>query len=92
MEEHYFPKYLNALPQILWWELDELAFLATATGIGIMANAQLIGAGVGFLLMKLYANLKKKKQPGYLKHFLYKYGLFGVKGKYPEFWIKELMT
>ena len=85
------PKYLNALPQVLWWELDELAFLASATAIGIIANAQIIGAGIGFLLMKLYSSQKRKKQPGFLKHFLYKHGLFGVKGKYPEYWIKEIM-
>lgn len=89
--KHYLPKYLNALPQILWWELDELAFLAVGTAIGIMANAQIIGAGIGFLSMKLYSSQKKKRQPGYFKHFLYKLGLFGIKGKYPEYWIKEIM-
>ena len=93
MEEkgHYLPKYLNALPQVLWWEFDELMFLIVFTGIGIMANAQFTGAAIGFLAMKAYSSLKKKKQPGFLKHYLYKLGLYGVKGKYPEYWIKELM-
>ena len=65
--QHYLPKYLNALPQILWWELDELAFLAVATGFGIFANAQIIGALVGFGIMKIYSKIKRKKQPGYFK-------------------------
>lgn len=91
MDKHYLPKYLNALPQILWWELDELAFLAVFTTIGIMANAQLIGAGFGFFVTKIYSKLKQRKQPGFLKHFLYSLGLYGMKGKYPEYYVKEIM-
>jgi len=91
MDRHYLPKYLDALPQILWWELDELAFLMGCTAMGIMADAQIIGAASGFIIMKIYSKLKRKKQPGFLKHWLYSKGLYGMKGKYPEYWIKELM-
>ncbi|WP_457641307.1 type IV conjugative transfer system protein TraL [Persephonella sp.] len=91
MEQHYLPRYLNALPQLLWWELDEVMFLAGFTFLGIMADAQLIGAGVGFLSTKFYASFKRKKQPGFLKHWFYSKGLYGLKGKYPDYWIKELM-
>ena len=91
MEKHYLPKYLNALPQLLWFELDEAVFLLGFTFLGIMTDTQFIGAGVGFISAKVYSRMKKSKQPGFLKHWLYSKGLYGVKGKYPDYWIKELM-
>lgn len=87
MEGHYIPKYLNALPQILWWEADEAAILGVFTAVGVAINATLLLAATGFVIMKVYAKAKNKRQDGFLYHWLYSKGLFGMKG-IPESYIK----
>ncbi len=89
--QHYLPKYLNALPQVLWWELDDLMVLGMFTSIGIMVNMQITFGIIGIVLTNLYSKYKRKKQPGFLRHYLYSKGLYGLKGRIPEYWIKELV-
>ncbi len=93
MEEKYIPKYLNAMPQILWWEGDEFAFLFLFTAVGIMFNHQFIGLGVGIIAMKIYSYFKGKKQEGYGYHKMYALGLYnkkiGKKNRFPEYWVKR---
>lgn len=91
MEKHYVPKYLNAKPQLLWWELDQFMILMVFTGLGVMANKQFEGAAIGFILMFLYTKITNSNQPGFIKHFSYKYGMWGAKGRVVEYYIKELM-
>lgn len=90
MEERYIPQYLNAQIQLLWWELDEIVVLLSFVSLGIISGHQYMGAGVGFLVMNFYTKLTTKKQPGFFKHVMYKYGLWGKKN-IPEYWIKEFV-
>lgn len=90
MEERYIPKYLNAQIQLLWWELDEIIVLLTFTSFGIISNHPFLGAGLGFIAMNIYTKLSTKKQPGFFKHTMYKYGMWG-KPFIPEYWVKELV-
>lgn len=91
MEERYIPKYLNAQLQILWWDLDEFIVLIIFTGIGLIANHQFFGAVIGYIAMRIYTKLNNAKHPGFVKHFAYSIGLFGLKNKVPEYWNKELV-
>lgn len=91
MEKHYIPKYVNALPQILWWEIDEFAFFLGGVIFGIISNHSFLGAIIGFLLAKGYMRLKYGKQNGFLFHWLYAKGLYGKKGRVPEYWVKEFI-
>lgn len=84
-EGHYIPKYLNALPQVLWWEADEAAILGIFTAVGVAMNLTLPLACAGFVIMKLYAKTKNKRQEGLLFHWLYKKGLYGMKGIPPSY-------
>lgn len=90
MEDRYIPKYLNAQIQLLWWELDEMIVLMTFVSFGIISGHTYIGACIGFIFMNIYSKLNSKKQPGYFKHVMYRYGFWGKKG-IPEYWIKELV-
>jgi len=85
----YIPKYLNAQIQFLWWELDEMIVLIIFMTLGIITNHTYVGVLIGFVIMQLYTKIKTAKQPGYFKHLLYKYGLWGNK-VVPEYWVKEL--
>lgn len=91
MERYYLPKYVNALPQILWWEVDEFAFFMAGVVLGIWSDHSFIGAGIGVLLAKLYTKFKYAKQPGYLFHKLYTYGIYREKKRIPPYWVKELV-
>jgi type IV conjugative transfer system protein TraL len=90
MEERYVPKYLNAQIQLLWWEMDEMIVMMTFVSLGIISDHTYIGALLGFGAMNIYSKINSKKQPGFLKHVLYRYGLWGKKNL-PEYWIKELV-
>jgi len=90
MEERNIPKYLNAQPQILWWDLDEFIVLLLFTGLGIVANHQFIGTIIGILAMKAYSKLSTIKHPGFIKHFAYSLGIYGIK-EIPEYWVKEIV-
>lgn len=90
MENRYIPKYLNAQIQLLWWEMDEILVMMVFISLGLMSNHAFIGAGVGWLAMNTYSKFNAKKQPGFVKHISYKFGLWGKK-KIPEYWVKELV-
>lgn len=91
MEEHRIPRYLHAQPQFLNWELDELMFFVPFVAVGIMVNQLPLFSLVGYLVMRTYIRLKRSKQDGYVIHFFYRWGLYNLKGKFPEYWIKELV-
>ena len=91
MEERYIPKYLNAQIQFLWWELDEIIVMMIFVSFGILGNHTYVGAAIGFIVMNIYSKLNNKKQPGFFKHVMYRYGFWGKKGVLPEYWVKELV-
>jgi len=91
MEDHRLPRYLHARPQLLNWELDELMFFLPLVGVGIMVNQMPLFSLVGYLAMQFYIRLKRNRQDGYVVHFFYRLGLYNLKGKFPEYWIKELV-
>lgn len=91
MEEHKLPRYLHAQPQLLNWEFDEIMVWAPFIGLGMLTNQMLLFTAVGYVVMKFYIRLKTNGQDGYLIHFFYKLGLYNLKGKVPEFWVKELV-
>jgi len=91
MERKYVPKYINALPQILWWELDEFVIFLLGVIGGILTDYSFLGALVGFLLSRQYMKLKYSKQPGFMFAWLYSKGLWGKRGLIPEYWLKELV-
>jgi len=91
MKRYYVPKYINALPQILWWELDEFALFLGGVVLGILTNHSFLGAFAGFMLARAYMKLKYKRQAGFMFAWLYSKGLWGKKGVIPEYWIKEFV-
>lgn len=93
-EMRYIPKYLNAKPQFLWWEIDEAAIIFSSLIIGRILDKLLIFLIIGFVLLKIYTKLKNSKQEGFIIHTLYALGLVqfksnGIKkNKIPHYYIK----
>lgn len=90
MKRKYIPKYLNAEPQILWWDISEFVILLLFIAFGVLSDMPYIGAMLGVVALKIATKLKNYKQAGFMKHYAYGFGLYGMKNKVPEFWIKEL--
>ena len=91
MERKYIPKYMNAEMQILWWDLSEFLILLVIIAFGVIAEMQFIATAIGVGVLKVISKMKNHKQAGFVGHYAYSKGLFGLKGRVPEFWIKEIV-
>jgi type IV conjugative transfer system protein TraL len=91
MERKYIPKYMNAEMQILWWDLSEFLILLVIIAFGVIAEMQFIATVIGVGVLKVITKMKNHKQAGFVGHYAYSKGLFGLKGRVPEFWIKEIV-
>lgn len=90
----YIPKFLDAQPQFLWWEIDEFLILVFSLVIGMFFDEKVIMFSLGILIQKTYSKLKTGKQQGFLYHKLYSWGLLRLKsnlikkGKIPFYYNK----
>lgn len=91
MERKYIPKYMNAEMQILWWDLSEFLILLVIIAFGVIAEMQFIATAIGVGVLKVITKMKNHKQAGFVGHYTYSKGLFGLKDRVPEFWIKEIV-
>lgn len=91
MERKYIPKYMNAEMQILWWDASEFAILLSFMAVGLVVEAQFIMTIIGVFVLKIITAMKNYRQAGFVGHYAYSKGLFGLKGRVPEFWIKEIV-
>ena len=91
MERKYIPKDMNAEMQILWWDLSEFLILLVIIAFGVIAEMQFIATAIGVGVLKVITKMKNHKQAGFVGHYAYSKGLFGLKGRVPEFWIKEIV-
>lgn len=90
MEGRYIPKYLNAEPQILWWDLSDFLVFLFFLSFGIISSFPFTFAIIGIASLKLSTELYREKEVGYAKHLAYHLGLYGLKKRVPESWCKEL--
>ena len=91
MERKYIPKYMNVEMQILWWDLSEFLILLVIIAFGVIAEMQFIATAIGVGVLKVITKMKNHKQAGFVGHYAYSKGLFGLKDRVPEFWIKEIV-
>lgn len=75
----YIPKFLDAQPQFLWFELDEAMILLAGLVSGTMFDNRIICITLSIIVKKIYTALKTSKQQGYLYHKLYSLGLLNMK-------------
>lgn len=91
MERKYIPKYMNAEIQILWWDLSEFVILLVFIAFGVIAEMQFTATAIGVIILKIITAMKNYRQAGFVGHYAYSKGLFGLKGRVPDFWIKEIV-
>lgn len=82
------PRYIDDLPQILWWEIDEVCLFAGLFVIGIILGSTAIGFISGIAATYLLQKLKAGRGAEYLMHWGYWNGLIGLK---PESYHEEFV-
>ena len=86
MEGRYIPRFLNAAPLILWWDLSEFIKVLFFIFFGVLADHPFLFLILGLIFLKLPTKLTSQKEIGFQKHLAYHFGLYGLKRKVPESW------
>lgn len=73
----FIPRYMDSLPQIGWWELDELIVLILCGFIGIVTRQLTSLLLVGLACTLIISKVKTGKSDGFIFHFAYWYGIPG---------------
>ena len=84
-------KFIDAPPNLLGFQLDELVIICLAIIVGIISELIIFTLPLGILLCKIYARFRNDRADGYLMHLLYHWGLMPMRGKrvFPNAFIKR---
>lgn len=77
----YIPQGLDAPPQLLLWQLDELSPVLAGMIIGIAIEQLLICLFIGLLLVRFYRKLRDGRPDGYAIHLIYWTGILPANEK-----------
>jgi len=80
------PRYIDAIPQLFFWELDEFFILAFMFGCGIIVGGfgTVGGLIVGLFMVKLFRRYKDSGLPGQLNHLAHWTNIFNLNPYYPK--------
>lgn len=73
------PRYIDELPQILWWEIDEVCLFTGLFGIGIIMGSTVIGLIAGVVSAYILQKLKSGRGGEYFMHWGYWNGFIPLK-------------
>lgn len=74
------PDGVDAPPQLLLWEADEMAPVIAGLIAGVALDRLLICLTIGLLLIKVYRQVRDRRPDGFFLHWLYWYGFGATKG------------
>lgn len=77
-----FPETLSLLPQIAFWEIDEVTVFFLSFGVGYFSNKWL--CLLAPVIAYYYIQAKKNQPKGFMQHMLYRFGMAELKG-YPNY-------
>ncbi len=82
------PRDLDALPVVLFWEVDEFAMLVVSMFVGIFTRHAFVIMCIAVVFVFIYKRMKKKKHKGFIQHVAYKVGIMTPKN-IPPYHVKE---
>ncbi|BBM67628.1 MULTISPECIES: type IV conjugative transfer system protein TraL [Vibrio] len=85
MEAITIPRYVDELPQIALWEIDEALIVLVLISFGIMTKQLIIMSIIGFGSAYMFGRFKQGQARGLLMHFMHFYGLMPFKGFWLDF-------
>ena len=77
-----FPQYLSLLPQIAFWEVDEVTVFNIVFWTGYFTYKTVCLAA--FVVTYYYIQIKKNQPRGFLQHMQYRFGKADLDG-YPNY-------
>lgn len=83
------PEFQDSLPQILFWEADEIAPAILLLGLGIITETLTLLLIPMYLLTKYFVRFKQNHLDGYLHHLVYDWGLSMLNKRFVNALIKE---
>lgn len=82
MKKESIPRYIDDQPQLLFWEVDEVAILSACVALGILFNLlpALVALGLGVIIT--FRRFKHHHMNGVLHHMCYWWGLLNLNSKF----------
>lgn len=86
------PRYIDAIPQIFFWELDEFFILAACFGAGIAMGGlnTMFGLGFGLFFVNIFKKYKAGGLPGQLNHLFHWKNVFNINPSFPNGGVRRL--
>lgn len=92
MKNVRIPRYIDSIPQIFFWEIDEFLILACFFGIGIFLGGlnTLLGIGAGFFAAGIFKKYKAGGLPGQLNHLFHWKNILNINSAFPRSGVRRL--
>lgn len=92
MHNVQIPRYIDSIPQIFFWEIDEFLILASCFGIGIALGGMntVYGIGAGFFMANLFKKYKAGGLPGQLNHLFHWKNILNINSAFPNGGVRRL--
>lgn len=80
------PRYIDSMPQLFFWELDEFFILAFMFGCGIIVGGLSTFGGIiiGLIMVRIFRRYKDSGLPGQLNHLAHWANIFNLNPHYPK--------
>lgn len=89
MQQIEIPRFVDSLPQIFWWELDEFLVAAALFGVSIIIHMVVLGIVLAVFSVRIVRKFKTSTLPGQLLHLAYWYGLATLNEQYQDGLLRE---
>lgn len=89
MQPISMPRYVDAMPQIFLWEMDELVVVAVMFCVGLVTREMTWCLLLSIPLTRMFSNWKGNNLDGILTHLFYGWGVLGLNKVFTNGNIKE---
>lgn len=89
MELVKIPHSVDCLPQILFWEADEIAPAFLLAGAGIVTDTLTMLLIPIYFLTKYFVKFKQNHLDGFFHHLMYDWGVMGLNKRFTNSLIRE---
>lgn len=89
MNDVPIPDYVDSMPQILFWEADEIAPALVLVAVGIVTNTLTYMLIPIWLMTKYFVRFKARYMEGYFHHLVYAWGLGSLNRRFKNALINE---
>lgn len=86
------PQHVDSLPQLLWWEMDEVAVAIAVIGIGVLLHSILESFVATVFVVRFTSSVKRNSLNGAAFHVLCSTGLLSLNKDFPDLFKRRLFV